>query len=220
MKTLSRLCTLTMLWLCVGCASFRSDVSGLYTSQLTSTHSSKVKVLFDFYHYHQTVGQDVIPKLLHRPGVSDWDDLFGESRKNLKNISEYRTFTNNAADIDDPARRHERDSLATISDYSIKIEILRERSFSEYYLGLLVSTLTLTTIPIPYTWDYSIKATVTDKSSAFVGEYERSASVTTWYQVLLIFFHPFHVEEDQNEEIYLEMLSNIFQQIDADGILK
>jgi hypothetical protein len=220
MKTNIRKYLLIVLFLFSGCASFRTDVSGLYTSDVTFSTKSPVKVFFDLYHYEQSIGKDAIPKLLYRPGIDDFDDIFKESLKHLSNIKEYETFINRASDVDNPERRSKRDSIINRSDYSMKIEVFREKSYANHFLGAIVSTLTVTAIPIPYTWDYSVFVTVTNNHNQIVGKYKRSASVTTWYQLLLIFVHSFYVEEKKNEDIYLEMLSNIFTQIENENILK
>ena len=221
-----RKCLAIFLILFSGCASFRTDVSGrtdisgLFTRDVVPSKKNPVSVVFDLYHYQQAIGKDAIPKLLYYPGIKDFDDIFKESLKQLSNINKYETFTNLASDVDKPERRHNRDSIMRKSDYSIKIDIFREKSFAKHFLGTIVSTLTATAIPIGYTWDYSIFVTVTNDQNQIVGKYKRSASVTTWYQAFLIFFHSFYVEEKKTEDIYLEMLSNIFAQIENENILK
>jgi hypothetical protein len=206
--------------LCSGCASFRSDVSGLYSGSKTSTHATKVKVFFDLYHCEQTIGMDAIPKLLNYPGIRDWDDIFAESAKRLTNIASYQTFTNAASDVDYPNRRALRDSLLAAADYAVKIEVLRTKSFARHYLGGAVSFLTLTLVPMSFTWDYTVTVTITDRQHIVVAEYKRSGSVSTWYQLLLLPWYAFQPEHKQNEDLYLEMLSNVFQQIDSENILK
>jgi hypothetical protein len=48
---------------------------------------------------------------------------------------------------------------------------------------------------------------------------QRKASLSTYSESLLLFVYPFFPEEVKIEEIYLESLRNIFQQIEAEGIL-
>jgi hypothetical protein len=220
MKTNYRNIFLLFLFLFPGCASFRTDISGLYSSNSIFSTKRPVKVFFDLYHYDQAIGKDAIPKLLYRPGINDFDDIFKESLKHFSNIKEFETFTNRASDIDDPDRRYIRDSLMNKSEYSIKIEVLREHQYAKHFIGAIVSSLTVTVIPISYSWDYSIIVTVTNKENQVEGKYKRSASITSWCQALLLFIHPFYAEEKKNEEIYLEMLSNIFAQIENENILK
>jgi len=75
-------------------------------------------------------------------------------------------------------------------------------------------------IPIGYSWDYTFTATIVKKNEETVGKYSRSASVTNWFQILLIAIYPFHPEEGKTEKVYLESLTNLFKQIESENILK
>ncbi len=203
-----------------GCVSFRSDVQGLYTSQSSITKKKPVKVFFDLYHYKKDSGLDVIPKLLNYPGTGDFDDIFKESLKQLTNIGGFETFTNYARDISDKARLQKRDSAVSRADYTVKIEIFRDKSFAKHFLGGLVSTVSMTVIPIGFSWDYTTQISVIDNENSVIAKYTRSASVSTWWQFLATPFYPFYTEEKKTEEIYLEMMSDIFRQIDSESVLK
>lgn len=203
-----------------GCVSMRSDVEGLYKEQYAYVKKKPVKVFFDFYHYKKDVGLDVIPKLLYRAAIPDYDDIFKEAFKNLTNISEFETFTNRSDDISDRARLQKRDSAVLRADYTVKVEIQRTKSFITHFLAGMVSTVSATLIPMPYSWDYTINVSVINKERDVAAKYNRQASVTTWYQVLLVPIYPFATEDMKNEEIYIEMLSDIFRQMDHEGVLK
>lgn len=203
-----------------GCVSFRSDVEGLYQKKAEYTKKPPVKVFFDFYHYKKDAGMDVIPKLLDRAGIPDFDDIFKEAFKNLSNISEFETYTNRSSDISDRLRLQKRDSAVYRADYTIKVEIYRDKSFINHFLGTMVSSVSATLIPVPYSWYYTINVSVINKDRDILAKYERKASVTTWYQLLLVPVYPFYTEDKKNEEIYIEMLSNIFRQLDSEGVLK
>jgi hypothetical protein len=202
------------------CASFKSNISGSYQQSPVFSKKSHVNVLFDLYHYKKDVGLDVIPKLLYAPGVLGFSDIFKESLKNLTNISNYESFTNRSTDVDDLKRRLKRDSCIAKADYTVRIEILRQKSFARHFLGIIASSVTATIFPIGYKWNYSVNVLITNKKGETVGKYERSASVTTWYELLLFPLYPFHTEEKQNEELYLDMLSDIFKQVENENILK
>lgn len=212
------LLSLTILYL-NGCASFRSDVNNATEFNQIIQQKNRVSVTFDFYHYYQSKGFDAIPKLMNYPGISSFNDIFKESLKNISNISEFETFVNKSNDVESQTRRRERDSLINRTDYVIRIEIYREKSFAKHFLAGLLSSATLTVFPTSYNWNYTVNVTVLDKKNLVVGKYSRNADVTTWYQTFLVLIYPFYVEEKQNEDIYIEMLSNIFNQIEFENVL-
>lgn len=201
------------------CAASRTDVAGIYSEQIHFTRKPPVKVLFDFSYYTQEMGLDAIPKFSYSSGISDFDDIFKESIKQLSNIEAYETFTNSATDIDKPDRRNERESNIKNSDYVIKLDIHRENSFTKHVLGYLITLSSLNLIPVAYSWDYAFTINIIKKEEGFVAKYSRTASVTNWHQILLIALYPFHPEERKTEEIYLESLTDIFKQIENENIL-
>lgn len=215
---LTALAALTMLM--SSCVSFRSDVSDLYNKEPGFTKKNHVKVFFDVFHYKKDVGLDVIPKLVFPSVGNGFEDIFKESAKNLSNIKNYEFFTNWASDVQNQRRRVFRDSCITASDYTLRVEILREKSFPKHFLGILLSSVSATTIPVAYTWKYAMKVVITDKSGQAIGQYQRNAKVTKWYEMLLFPLYPFFTEEKQTESLYLEMLSDIFKQIEDEGVLK
>lgn len=221
MKKLIFILPLTFfLIIIIGCAATRTDIDGLYKEQQNFGKKRFVKVLFDIYYYTLQTGMDAIPKIRLSSGVYGFDDIFKESLKELTNIEEYETYYNSASDINNTEKRKERENKIEKADYVIKLEFLQENSFSKHYLGILVTTLSLDLIPIGYTWDYKMTATIMEKENEIIGKYSRSASVTNWYQLLLLVLFPFNPEEAKTEEVYIESLKNIFFQIENESILK
>ena len=62
-------------------------------------------------------------------------------------------------------------------------------------------------------------AEVTDRSGRLLERLERRASLTEWVQVLLVFANPFHPEPRKTDEVYLEILRNLFTEMEADRSL-
>ena len=205
-----------------GCATFRSDIEGSYPSPVRKNlGSEKVSVFFLFSHFAQTHGYDAIPKLQKKWSViSDFDDIFLESLKNISNIKNYSTFTDLAEDINSPERRAEKDSLKSLHDFTVQIRFLEEKSFAKHFMSGFFSTVSLTMLPLAYSWEYSIEVDVLDNQGILLQNYRRSAELTTWVQTLLIFVYPFHTQEMKLEEIYISFLSDIFKQIETEKILK
>jgi hypothetical protein len=83
-----------------------------------------------------------------------------------------------------------------------------------------VSLLSLTVIPAPYSWDYTVTADLRDRGGRLVGSYVRKATLTNWVETLLIFAYPFHPLEGKREQIYSESLRDIFRQVEAEKVLK
>lgn len=201
------------------CAATRSDINGLYTEQIKFTKKAPVKLLFDLYYYTRQTGFDAIPKFSRTSGISDFDDIFKESIKQISNIDDYETFINTSAHIDDIEKRRDRENKIENSDYVIKLEILQENSFSKHVLGSIFSIGSLDIIPIGYSWDYTMTATIFKKNEVQIGKYSRNARVTNWHQILLIVAYPFSPVEGKTEEVYLESLTDLFKQIENENIL-
>ena len=91
----------------LGCAAFRSDISGGTEDNLGRNYGAEpVKVLFIFSHSRFRKGLDAIPKLItKRQILSGFDDIFYDALQELSNIGSYATFTEFSADVNDPARR-------------------------------------------------------------------------------------------------------------------
>jgi hypothetical protein len=203
-----------------GCAASRTEMTGKFNlpSQVNAD-ADKVSVFFHFRHMTQQHGWDSIPKL-QAQGVKDFNNLFRDSLVEINNISRYDTFTESPADVDSPARREELETFKKANDYTISVDFFEESSFKQQCFSGIISLCSLTIIPMPYTWDYTITANVTDKNGKLLRSYNRKASLNQWTQVLLMFAYPFYPYEGKREEIYSEALHDIFSQIETEKILK
>lgn len=205
----------------MGCATFRSDVEGRFDA-LSSKNlgAEKVNVLFLLRHVRQAKGLDAIPKLDSQGEIiRDFDDLFLDALNELSNLEGYATFTEFSSDVSQPERREKRDALISQSDFVIRIHFMRRHSFIGHFFGYLISTVSLTLLPVPYTRSFSVEVEVYDASENLLKKYSRNASLTMWVQTFLIFIQPFHQEKIKKEQIYIEFLHDIFKQIEAEKIL-
>jgi len=203
---------------CFSCISLRSGMEGKVVSA-PSPHSQQVPVtvFFHFTHLEKENGFDVVPKIVQpRRGFRD---LFRESMKGLSNVKSFTSFTDNDNDIDKFDRRTLRDSLKMSSDITIHLTFRKENSFPKHALASIVSYGTAAIVPMGYGWDYIVTADVYSHSGAKISSYNRTSSLTTWYQVLLLFVYPFFPSEAKIEEIYLESMQDIFAQIESEGVL-
>ncbi|MFC1512048.1 hypothetical protein ACFL5H_02505 [Candidatus Latescibacterota bacterium] len=208
----------TAFLLGTGCAAFRSDIGGAYQGESRlNERAEPVSAAFIFTHVRQTRGFDAVPKLDNR--YRGFDDFFRDALPEITNIGRYATFNERAEDVNDPVRRAQRDSLAAVSDYVIRMRFLRETSFARQALGTIVSSLTVTLLPVPYTRTYAVTADVYDRTGRLVKRYERTAKVTQWIETFLLFVYPFHPETRKTEEVYVAFLHDIFREIEADRIL-
>jgi len=85
--------------------------------------------------------------------------------------------------------------LISTHDYTIKMRFKKETSFVKNFLGNLLSTVTLTLVPAPYTQSHSLETKVFNYNGEIVAQYNHRASVTKWVEALLIVIYPFHTEE-------------------------
>lgn len=207
--------------LMTGCATFKSDLRGKSVAAPTRNYGADpVSVLFIFSHFRQTRGLDAIPKLdKQHERIFGFDDFFQDALNEFSNIQNYATFTEYASDVNDPARRVQKDSLMHCHDFIIKLKFMREKSFTKNFLGMIASSISLTVLPIPYNYAYSITVEVFSQNH-LLKNYTRSASLTKWVQTLLIFIYPFHPAQRKKEELYVEFLHDIFRQIETEKILK
>ncbi|MBN2200478.1 hypothetical protein JW777_00825 [bacterium] len=216
-----RWCTAALALMTAGCATFTSDMRGAPDAPASrNLGADRVSVLFLFKHTRRTHGLDAIPKL--EPSydrVRGFDDFFGDALGELSNIGAYATFTELASDVNDPARRSLRDSLAARHDFTVSLTFSRTRSFSRSFLGSLVSIAGMTLIPVPYTESYSATAAVFDRNGRLVMTCGRSASLTRWVQGLLVFVYPFHPQQRKREELYVRFLHELFRQIETERAL-
>ena len=210
----------TMIFL-TGCAAFRSDIKGKFGGAASKNYEAeKVSVLFIFRHVRQTLGYDAIPKLENqRQRLDGFDDIFNDALREISNIKEYSTFTEYASDVNKPQRRAVKDSLITHHDYVMNITFSKEKSFAKHFLGTLVSSVTATLAPVPYSRSFTVKADVFNSKNVLVKSYKRKASLSKWVQTFLIFLYPFHPEKRKTEEIYVAFLHDIFRQIETEKIL-
>jgi hypothetical protein len=203
-----------------GCAATRSEVIGKYNSPgEKNIGAEKVSVFFHFKNLAQEHGFDSIPKL-HAYGVKDFDNLFRDALPEISNIALYNTFIESPQDVNNLKRRQELEGFINSHDYTVEIVFLEESSFKQQCLSGTVSLLSLTIIPMPYTWDYTITANVMDKKTGKVRSYQRKATLDNWVEALLIFVYPFYPLEGKREEIYSESLHDIFRQIETEKILR
>jgi hypothetical protein len=153
-------------------------------------------------------------------GVKDFDNLFRDALTEVSNVGQYSTFVEAPADVNNPKRRQELDGLRVSHDYTLDIVFFEESSFKQQCLSGTVSLLSLTIIPMPYSWDYTITATLSDQKGKLISTYQRKATLDNWVEALLIFAYPFHPLEGKREEIYAESLHDIFRQIETEKVLK
>jgi len=204
------------------CATFKSELTGQFQPLAEKNyHADKVSVCFIFSHYRQTVGLDAIPKLDTKyERIRGFDDFFHDALQELSNVHSYATFTDDASDVNEPERRALRDSLMRQHDFVIHMKFKREKSFTNYFLGEIVSTLSLTLLPVPYWQTYAVQAEIFDAEQRLMKTYTRKISLTKWVQSMLIFFYPFHPESRKREEIYVQSMHDIFRQIETEKVLK
>ncbi len=203
-----------------GCAATRSEIAGKYSRPVEqNSGAEKVSVFFNFKNLVQQHGFDSIPKL-HAYGVKDFDNLFRDALPEITNIALYNTFIESPQDVNNLKRRQELGNFKSSHDFTVEIVILEESSFKQQCFSGTVSLLSLSVIPMPYSWDYTITAQVRDKKGAKVRTYQRKAVLDNWVEALLIFAYPFYPLEGKREEIYSESLHDIFRQIEAEKILK
>jgi len=203
-----------------GCIATRSEIQGSFTGQADkNTAAEKVSVLFLFKHMGQQHGFDSIPKL-KGTGVKDFDNLFRDALPEISNISLFNTFMELPGDVNLLKRRQELENFKSSHDYTVELIFFEESSFKQDCLSGTISLLSLTIIPMPYSWDYTITARLLDKKGTTVRSYERKATLDNWVEALLIFAYPFYPVEGKREEIYSASLHNIFRQIEAEKVLK
>jgi len=206
----------------IGCATFKSDMTGKFDLPAEKNYQAdQVSLLLIFSHYRQTKGWDAIPKLDdQRQRIRGFDDFLADALNEFSNIKKYSTFTEYASDVNEPERRAHKDSLMKKHDFVMKIKFNREKSFAKNFLGTFFSSISLTLLPIPYTYSYSVETNLYNSKGQLLKSYSRKASLTKWMQTLLIFVYPFHPEQRKKEELYVEFLHDIFKQIENEKVLK
>lgn len=203
-----------------GCAASRSPIEGAYTGPAAyNANAPKVSVLFLFRHVAQLHGFDAIPKLQVAP-VKDFSILFADAQRELSNVSHFETFTELPEDVNEPKRRAELAQKRAAMDYTIEVDFFEESSFAQQCLSGTFTTLSMTVIPMPYYWDYTITAQVTARDGRRIASLQRKATLTAWIEAVLIFAYPFYPLEGRREEIYAGSLHDIFKQIESEKVLK
>lgn len=211
-----------------GCAATRSEIKGSYAlAGEKNIGAEPVSVFFLFKHFTQEKGFDAIPKLKYSDTMkvnnvqeNSFDNILRDSLNELSNISKYETFTEVANDVNVPERRDKLKDLRTSHNFTIEIQILEESSFKQQAFSALISTISATLIPMPYTWDYTMTAYLYDQKSKLLRSYERKASLDNWVEFFLMFAYPFYPLEGKREEIYSGFLHDLFKQIESEKILK
>ncbi|HZV82604.1 MAG TPA: hypothetical protein VFF53_10615, partial [Geobacteraceae bacterium] len=198
----------------------RSEITGVYNNPVEKNlRAEKVSVFFLFRHLEQEHGYDTIPKL-KATGVKDFDNIFRDALGEISNISSYTTFVESPTDVNVPKRRQELEGLRRDHDYTMEVSFFEESSFKQQCLSGTISLISLTLIPMPYSWDYTITARLTDRSGKLVNTYERKATLSNWVELFLMFAYPFYPLEGKREEIYSKSLHDIFLQTEAEKVLK
>lgn len=212
----------TLGLLLASCATFRSDIhgeSGLAAEKIPGIEP--VDVLFISRHLTQTKGLDAIPKLQNRRQIiSGFDDILLDATAEFSNLNRYAAYTEFSSDMSDPKRMALKDSLMASYSWRLALEFRTERSFINYFLGSIGSTLSLTLLPVPYRHYFHLNVNVYDGQGRFVNGYKRSASTSKWVQALLLPVYPFHTEKRKTEEIYVAFLHDVFREIEHDKILR
>ena len=202
------------------CITVHSDLETINVIEQSRDSDKKVSVFFLFSHYEQVHGYDAIPKVLNRYRIiADFDDIFRNSLTDFSNISNYTTLTEMEDDVNQPKRRAEIDSIKSKHDFTIKLKFMKESTLVGHFFGYLVSLGTITVIPYPFNWQYSLNAEIYDKTGSKIKSYDQAAELTSWVQALLLFAYPFHNEKLREEEIYLNFFTNVFRKIENDNVL-
>lgn len=211
---------LLSLWVVTGCATFSGDMEGAFTgSGRPAPAAEEVSVLFLLRHVRQAHGMDAIPKLMAEPQiVRDFDNLLVDAVSEISNLSSYTSFTEFPSDVSDPERVARRDDLIRTRDFVVRVDLLEEYSFVRQFFGRVLSVVSATAIPVPYRTRYSIDVRVTQGGEELAA-YHRSNSKTLWVQAFLLFVQPFRSDALVKERIYIDLLHDVFREMEADGVL-
>lgn len=223
MKTNILLTSILLICLLLNsCATFKSPIKPQLNQKSNKNYNAeRVSVLFEFSHLRQTKGYDAIPRLDNvRERIHGFDDFFLDALKEISNIEYYSTFTNYASDVGNNKRRMLNDSLKHTHNLIIDITFSREKSFSKFFFGTLLSSLSATIIPIRYKYNYFVDIDVYDNNLHLLKSYSREASLNKWVQTFMIFLYPFHHEKRKKEELYVDFMHDVFKEIENDKILK
>jgi len=201
------------------CASFRSPVNGLYNRESEmNTGAEKVSVLFVFRHYKQSMGYDVVPKLTP-PYLDGFGQIFNGALDEFSNIEKFETWTITASGLNDSRENAELNDLKSQYDYVIDMKFSRENSFVSMSIGTLIEIGGLMLIPYRFRNRYRAEVSVSDNAGNLLATYQREAHLDTWVQAFLLLVYPFHNDQENGEELYLESMHDIFKQIESEQVL-
>ena len=203
-----------------GCATFPGAIRGAYSGPTRAAATPRdVSVLFLLRHVRQAKGLDAIPKLIEERGiVRDFDNLLLDAVEEIGNLGAYTSFTEFPSDVSQPDRVARREELIRTHDYVVRIEIREEYSFVRQFFGRVVSVVSVTLLPIPYTTHYSIEVDVV-RGGVETASFRRSSSKTMWVQALLLFIQPFRNDTIVRERIYIDLLHDVFREVEASEVL-
>ncbi len=204
------------------CATFKSNVHGKFDQTAVKNYNAeKVTVLFIFSHYHQSIGYDAIP-ILERKNeyIRGFDNFFLDALNEISNIERYSTYTEFASDVGNSERRAMKDSLLTKHDIIIRMKFKQETSFAKFFFGTIVSSISATIIPIRYRYKCAVEMNVYNSKQQLIKSYTRDAILNKWVQTLLVVFYPFHNQKSEKEELYVDIMHDLFKQIETEKVLK
>lgn len=206
--------------LAAGCATFPGGMDGAYAGPVRSAPAGRdVSVLFLLRHVKQAAGLDAIPKLIpEHQIVRDFDNLLVDAVAEISNLGSYTSFTEFPSDVSQPERVARRGELIRTHDFVVKVQILEEYSFVRHSFGGFLSALSATLLPVPYTTRYSIEVEVV-RAGDSVASYRRARSKTLWVQTFLLFIQPFRNDTIAKERIYIDLLHDVFREVEASGVL-
>ena len=206
--------------LMASCATFPGDMDGAYAGPERAAPAARdVSVLFLLRHVKQAKGLDAIPKLIpERQIVRDFDNILVDAVTEISNLSSYTSFTEFPSDVSQPERVARREELIRTHDYVVRVQILEEYSFVRQFFGRVLSAVSVTLLPVPYTTRYSIEVEVTEANNQ-VATFRRANSKTLWVQTFLLFIQPFHNDTIVRERIYIDLLHDVFREMEASGVL-
>jgi len=203
-----------------GCATFAGDMEGAFSGHDRSGPAAEeVSVLFLLRHVRQAHGLDAIPKLRAEGQiVRDFDNLLVDAITEFSNLSSYTAFTEFPSDVSDPERMAQREELMLTRDFVVRVDLLEEYSFVRQFFGRVVSIVSATVVPVPYSTRYSIDVRVT-RAGRELASYHRSNTKRLWVQTFLLFVQPFRNDTIVRERIYIDLLHDVFREMEATGVL-
>jgi hypothetical protein len=219
--SLKFLVTAVLLIILTGCATFKQGGEVKYDKvPAKNTDDKKANILFVFSHTKQQTGYDAIPKqITPQFAVVAFNDIFRDALREISNIGNYTIFSQLASDVENPKRRQEKEELAAKSNFVIDIGIQKTSSYARDFIGTMVSIVTLTLIPVSIPAEYTATVNVYDSKGKLIKTYTQKAQLDTWVHLFMVYYYPTHSPEKGTEDVYIDLLHNIFRQIETDKIL-